>query len=94
MSETYVAFQNPVYVMIKPAGASCNLACDYCYYLEKKNLYAESKRHLITEELLEKLTKEYIELQTSDSVLFTWHGGEPMMRPVKFYERAMELQRK
>ena len=94
MSETYVAFQNPVYVMIKPAGASCNLACDYCYYLEKKNLYAESKRHLITDELLEKFTKEYIELQTSDSVLFTWHGGEPMMRPVKFYERALELQRK
>ena len=49
MSETYVAFQNPVYVMVKPAGASCNLACDYCYYLEKKNLYAESKRHLITD---------------------------------------------
>lgn len=94
MSETYVAFQNPVYVMIKSAGASCNLACDYCYYLEKKNLYAESKRHLITDELLEKFTKEYIELQTSDSVLFTWHGGEPMMRPVKFYERALELQRK
>ena len=65
MSETYVAFQNPVYVMVKPAGASCNLACDYCYYLEKKNLYAESKRHLITDELLEKFTKEYIELQTS-----------------------------
>ena len=83
-----------VYVMVKPAGASCNLACDYCYYLEKKNLYTENKRHLISDELLEKFTKEYIEMQTSESVLFTWHGGEPMMRPVKFYERALELQRR
>lgn len=94
MSDTYTAFQKPVYVMVKPAGASCNLACDYCYYLEKSNLYKDSKRHLISDELLEKFIKEYIEMQVSDSVLFTWHGGEPMLRPVKFYEKALKLQQK
>ena len=26
-------FSRPFYVMAKPAGAACNLACDYCYYL-------------------------------------------------------------
>ena len=29
-------FAKPLYVMLKPAGAHCNLACKYCYYLEKE----------------------------------------------------------
>ena len=27
-------------------------------------------------------------------ILFTWHGGETLMRPLAFYKRAMELQQK
>lgn len=87
-------FARPVYVMLKPAGSMCNLACDYCYYLEKSCLYAGTKRTLIDDDLLERFIKEYIEMQTTPSVLFTWHGGEPMMRPVAFYEKALALQRK
>lgn len=46
----------------------------------------------MTDELLEKFIKEYIEAQTSPQVLFTWHGGEPLMRPISFYRRILELQ--
>ena len=35
MSQTIAPFARPLYVMTKPVGAVCNLACDYCYYLEK-----------------------------------------------------------
>lgn len=91
---TSTAFSRPVYVMLKPAGSMCNLACDYCYYLEKGKLYAQTKRSLISDELLERFIKDYIEMQTTPSVLFTWHGGEPMMRPVSFYEKALKLQEK
>ena len=88
-------FAKPLYVMLKPAGAHCNLACKYCYYLEKKHLYGDnSHRHLMSDELLEQFTKEYIEAQTMDSVLFTWHGGEPLLRPLNFYQKAVELQKK
>ncbi len=31
-------FAKPLYVMLKPAGAHCNLACKYCYYLEESQL--------------------------------------------------------
>ena len=31
---TYAPFAKPLYVMVKPVGAVCNLACEYCYYLE------------------------------------------------------------
>lgn len=27
-------------------------------------------------------------------VLFKWHGGETLMRPISFYRRALELQRR
>lgn len=90
---TNFAFARPMYVMLKPAGSLCNLRCKYCYYLEKDKLYKQCKNHVISDELLEKFIKEYIEAQTTPQVLFTWHGGETLMRPISFYKRALELQR-
>ena len=87
-------FAKPLYVMLKPAGAHCNLACKYCYYLEKSKLYATSQRHLMTDEMLERFTQEYIKAQTMGHVLFTWHGGEPLMRSIDFYKKALTLQQK
>lgn len=86
-------FARPMYIMLKPAGALCNLRCKYCYYLEKNELYKRHGNHVITDELLEKFVKEYIEAQTTPNILFTWHGGETLMRPISFYRRALELQR-
>lgn len=87
-------FARPLYVMLKPAGSLCNLRCKYCYYLEKNALYTEQKNHVISDEMLDKFIREYIEAQTSPDVLFCWHGGETLMRPISFYRRAIELQRK
>ena len=87
-------FAKPLYVMLKPAGAHCNLACKYCYYLEKNNLYQNSHRHLMSDEMLEQFTREYIEAQTMPQVLFIWHGGEPLMRSIDFYKKALALQKK
>ena len=87
-------FAKPLYVMLKPAGAHCNLACKYCYYLEKNNLYDKSHRHIMSDEMLEQFTREYIEAQTMPQVLFTWHGGEPLMRSIDFYKKALALQKK
>ena len=87
-------FAKPLYVMLKPAGAHCNLACKYCYYLEKNNLYDKSHRHIMSDEMLEQFTREYIEAQTMPQVLFTWHGGEPLVRSIDFYKKALALQKK
>ena len=87
-------FAKPLYVMLKPAGAHCNLACKYCYYLEKNKLYPTAQRHLMSDEMLEQFTREYIEAQTMSQVLFTWHGGEPLLRSIDFYRKALSLQQK
>lgn len=91
---TFAPFSRPLYIMAKPVGALCNLACDYCYYLEKSKLYPHHPVSLMSDELLEKFVEEYILSQTAPQVLFTWHGGETLMRPLAFYQKAMELQRK
>lgn len=87
-------FAKPLYVMLKPAGAHCNLACKYCYYLEKNKLYPTAQRHLMSDKMLEQFTREYIEAQTMNQVLFTWHGGEPLLRSIDFYRKAISLQQK
>ncbi len=97
MPQANAPFARPLYIMAKPAGSRCNLACEYCYYLEKNKLYRDrdpQKRFTMSDEMLEKFIKEYIEAQTMPEVLFTWHGGETLMRPLSFYRKAMDLQRK
>lgn len=84
-------FGSVMYIMAKPAGAACNLRCKYCYYLEKGE---EGTRQLMSDDTLEEYIRQYIAAQTVPEVCFTWHGGEAMLRPISFYERAMELQRK
>ena len=48
----------------------------------------------MSDDMLELYIRKYIEAQTMPQVLFTWHGGEPLMRPLRFYEKALELQKK
>lgn len=87
-----IPFGSPLYVMLKPVGSRCNLACRYCYYLEKGKLYPEQAP--LSEELLETFIRQYIEAQTMPEVLFTWHGGEPLLQPLSFYRKALELQQR
>ena len=87
-------FAKPVYVILKPIGSVCNLACKYCYYLKKSQYYSAIKNHIMTDDLLERFIDEYINCQTMGEVLFTWHGGETLMRPISFYKKAIELQKK
>lgn len=91
---TAYPFSRPLYIMLKPAGSLCNARCRYCYYLEKSKLYDEAQKKVMTDTTLERFIKEYIEVQTTPEVLFTWHGGEALMRPISFYKRALELQRR
>ncbi len=46
------------------------------------------------ESLLEEFIRQYIEAQTQPEILFTWHGGEPLLLPISYYEHALEQQQK
>lgn len=99
MLEILAPDTTPVYVMAKPVGSACNLACGYCYYLEKgKRQYGSTGHHGAKNEMdeltLEKYIKQYIECSRGDIVEFVWHGGEPTLRGLDFYRLAINLQRR
>lgn len=80
-------------LMIKPAGSLCNLDCHYCYYLDKAEIY-HGRQPRMSEQVLETLTKQYIESNDVPEVTFNWHGGEPLVMGLDFYRKAVELQQK
>ncbi len=81
------------HVIAKPRGAVCNLKCQYCYYLSKEQLYPNSG-FLMTDELLDRFTQQYIAAQHVPEVTFVWQGGESLLMGLDFFKRAVELQKR
>ncbi len=79
-------------VLVKPVGALCNLACTYCYYLDKNELAVSPKQRHMPLQLLEKYIRQHIEATTGDTVQFSWHGGEPLLAGLDFFRKITELQ--
>ncbi|MBM3492886.1 MAG: anaerobic sulfatase maturase [Armatimonadetes bacterium] len=82
------------HVMTKPIGPICNLDCHYCFYLQKEDLYPGNRRWAMSDEVLERYIRDYIEAQEVPEVNFAWQGGEPTLLGVRFFRKVVELQRK
>ena len=81
-------------VFVKPAGAVCNLDCQYCYYRDKRSLYPDTGALRMTDSLLEEYIVQHIDAVGGPETVFSWHGGEPTTLGVDFFRKAVELQRK
>jgi len=79
---------------VQPIGSRCNIDCTYCYYLHKQGLLNDTTASPMSDELLEEFIRQYLVGQDTDSVTFTWHGGEPMLLGLDFYRRVVRLQEK
>lgn len=85
----------PFSVMAKPVGASCNLNCAYCYYLEKDKIYTgNARQNIMTSQVLESYITQTVYSCRSPVVQFTWHGGEPLLRGLDFFRDVIRLQKK
>ena len=78
--------------MIKPVGSLCNLDCAYCYYLPKEALLGHPRSPRMSDEMLERHIKQFIEAQTADEVIFSWQGGEPTLLGLDFFRTVVALQ--
>lgn len=78
--------------MTKPTGPVCNLACRYCYYLDKRRLFAEHPLRM-SDELLERYIVQHIGASPSPVINFEWHGGEPTTLGLDFFRKVVALQR-
>ena len=83
-------------VMAKPVGSLCNMGCSYCYYRTPPALGGESQPgpSRMTDEMLERFIRQYIESSQGPVVPFTWHGGEPTLAGPDFYRQAVALQKR
>ena len=76
-------------VLIKPVSDECNLQCTYCYQgIDQERI--NGKMSLTT---LETVLREVLSMKHG-KLSFAWHGGEPLLRGLDFYKKAMEYQRK
>jgi uncharacterized protein len=81
----------PFTLLIKPAGADCNIRCEYCFYLD--HLKMQKKTPRMTDAVLEKLIKGYMKTQQPVYSL-AFQGGEPTIMGLDFYKKVVELEKK
>ena len=82
----------PFTLLIKPSGSDCNVDCRYCFYKCRPAEIGRGRQRM-SEEVLEKLVKDYMRLRFALAG-FAWQGGEPTLMGLDFYRKAVELQKK
>ncbi len=82
-----------IHIVAKPVGPSCNLKCEYCFYLEKKALFDTNENCRMNDEVLRAFIVSYIAAQPTPVVEFVWQGGEPTLLGIDFFRRVIELQK-
>lgn len=81
-------------MMAKPVSSACNLRCAYCYYAGKEALLHQGNGRM-SHEVLEAFIRQNLAMHGRDAVVeFAWHGGEPTLAGLPFYEEAVRLEQK
>ena len=64
----------------------CNMNCVYCFH--------NSHHEKVGKMSLETLHRLYdITLKEYEQVTFIWHGGEPLVMGISFFQKAIEMQK-
>jgi len=82
-----------LYLLIKPASSSCNLACRYCFYHNVADNRDVSNYGFMSLDTLETLVREAFD-EPATIITFSFQGGEPTLCGLNFYKRFIELVRK
>lgn len=77
-------------LLAKPTGAVCNLACEYCFYLGKEQLYLGSSFRM-SHAVMEAYIQQLLRSQQTPEVSVAWQGGEPTLMGLDFFRCSVEL---
>jgi uncharacterized protein len=77
----------------------CNLDCDYCYV---RRFNAGRRAAVISHEIVARAIGDYVELAkegrgtgpNGEWMVFLWHGGEPTLAGIDFFNRVLQLERR
>ena len=69
------------------------MMCEYCFYCDEAKKRTQHVYGMMNEKTLETIIEKTI--SEADAVAsFTWQGGEPTLRGMDFFEKAVALQKK
>ena len=85
MSQETLLKEHGFSIQIKPVGSSCNINCEYCYVKQ----FRKEKTHIMPDDILENIISQC--LAYSPKPTFSWHGGEPTLAGIDFFQKAMDL---
>ncbi len=93
MAPTNTAHKPLHSILVKPAGPDCNLACSYCFYRKKAELFPESQIHRMSPAILDTMIRQVMHFGEA-AVSFSWQGGEPTLMQLPFFQQAVALQQR
>jgi len=73
---------------IVEVATTCNLACDYCFATRPK---ASIMTASVADRIIEALSRHN---GAAEETKFIWHGGEPLLAGIPFYEHILSTQRR
>lgn len=79
--------------MIKPASASCNMNCRYCFYYDVSDNRAVKNFGMMDLDTLETIVIKALNTG-SKHVTFAFQGGEPTLVGLDFYKKLIEFVNK
>ncbi len=79
----------PIDSLVLKVASRCNLNCSYCYMYNLGDLTYKSQPKLMSFSLIDQIlheTKRYLDSNSQKYFQFIFHGGEPLLAPLEWYE--------
>lgn len=82
----------PINVLMKPASSLCNMSCRYCFYCDEASKREQNSYGFMTEETLKNIIRRTLP-RAERTISYAYQGGEPTLRGLEFFERAVHYQK-
>lgn len=82
----------PISVLMKPSSGMCNMTCDYCFYCDEAQKRKQESYGFMTEETLKNIIRKTM-LRAEGNITYAYQGGEPTLRGLDFFKKAILLQK-
>lgn len=83
----------PISVLMKPSSGMCNMSCDYCFYCDETQKRIQKSYGFMKEETLINIIRKTM-INAEGYASFAYQGGEPTLRGIDFFKKAVEFQKK
>ena len=80
-------------VLMKPVSGMCNMKCEYCFYCDEMQKRTQENYGVMSENTLKNIIRKTM-LNAKKMVAYAYQGGEPTLRGIEFYKKAVQFQEK